>query len=391
MKILLVSSQDYIHHPLPSRHHHIFEALAKKHEVHVVHFNLNNRYSTIRKTNLILHNCTLIPLSNPFSHYLLNAPYHFYKMDQIVKEGNFDIIVTGNILASSAVIRAGKKYGVPILFDLKDWFPTSAGAYLQWPLNKIVEKFVLTITLRNLKSSTYVSTVSDGLYHLLEDYKIPSRVITNGVDIKKFKSSPELNTDFIKEELGISKDDFIIGFSGSLEKWYDIKLLFKAGEDLLSKGKNHFKILIVGSSLFTSTSDDLEKYLEKSSIRDKVIFTGLVEYQDLPNFINCMDVGIIPLKPKHWRGIALPNKFFEYTACNKIIISSSLPSMRYYAKLNDYHNILTYCSLYHLCFYLRWLYTLKKYGRYPQFCKEHTNLSWDKRALEMEELLSSLY
>ena len=25
MKILLVSTQDYIHHPVPSRHHYIFE------------------------------------------------------------------------------------------------------------------------------------------------------------------------------------------------------------------------------------------------------------------------------------------------------------------------------------------------------------------------------
>ena len=41
MKILLVSTQDYIHHPVPSRHHYIFEELARRHEVHVAHFHVS--------------------------------------------------------------------------------------------------------------------------------------------------------------------------------------------------------------------------------------------------------------------------------------------------------------------------------------------------------------
>lgn len=390
MRILLVSSQDYIHHPLPSRHHHIFEFLSKNHEVHVIHFNLNNQYSTLRKTNLTLHSCTLLPLNSPFSHYLLNSPYHFYKISKIIKEGNFDIIVTGNILASSAVIRAGKKYNVPILFDLKDWFPTSAGAYLNWPLNKLVEKTVLAITLKNLRASNYVSTVSEGLHQLLEDYNIPSKVIVNGVDTEKFRPYLQSNIDFLKQELGINKDELVIGFSGSIERWYDLESLFKAGEDLLKRGKTRFKILIVGSSLFTPTSKKLEKYLENSTLKEKVIFTGLVDYEDLPKFINCMDIGMIPLKPKHWKRIALPNKFFEYSACNKVILSSSLPSMKYYAKILGYTNIITYYNLHQLSFYLGWFYTFKQECSFPSFYKDTQELSWKKRALEMEELLLHL-
>ncbi len=41
MRILLVSTQDYVHHPIPSRHHYIFEELAKRHEVHVPHFHVS--------------------------------------------------------------------------------------------------------------------------------------------------------------------------------------------------------------------------------------------------------------------------------------------------------------------------------------------------------------
>jgi phosphatidylinositol alpha-1,6-mannosyltransferase len=53
MKILLVSTQDYLHHPIPSRHHHTFEELARGQEVHVSHFHLN--LGAERKTWLVAH------------------------------------------------------------------------------------------------------------------------------------------------------------------------------------------------------------------------------------------------------------------------------------------------------------------------------------------------
>jgi glycosyltransferase involved in cell wall biosynthesis len=40
-----------------------------------------------------------------------------------------------------------------------------------------------------------------------------------------------------------------------------------------------------------------------------------------------MDVCAIPLIPEKWRNIALPNKFFEYTACGKPIITTHIPDM----------------------------------------------------------------
>ncbi|MGB7533281.1 MAG: hypothetical protein WA977_09980 [Halobacteriota archaeon] len=53
MRILLVSTQDYMHHPIPSRHHYIFEELAKRHEVHVPHFHVSRGKE--RETRLIVH------------------------------------------------------------------------------------------------------------------------------------------------------------------------------------------------------------------------------------------------------------------------------------------------------------------------------------------------
>ena len=97
MRILLVSTQDYIHHPVPSRHHYIFEELAKRHEVHVAHFHVSEGKE--RKTRLIVHEATKYSVKNPAIHYLLNAPHHYKVFKKIMAEENIDIVFASHVLS----------------------------------------------------------------------------------------------------------------------------------------------------------------------------------------------------------------------------------------------------------------------------------------------------
>ncbi|MDP3565090.1 MAG: glycosyltransferase WbuB, partial [Methanoregula sp.] len=137
MKILLVSTQDYIHHPIPSRHHYIFEELALNHEVHVAHFHVSRGVE--RPTRLIVEEATQVPVTSPFLHYTLNAPYHFHIFNKIIRDKEIDVVVAAHVLAGTAVIHAAKKYQVPVVFDLKDWFPDSAAAYFN---NRVIQETV---------------------------------------------------------------------------------------------------------------------------------------------------------------------------------------------------------------------------------------------------------
>ncbi len=107
MRILLVSTQDYIHHPIPSRHHYIFEELAKRHEVHVPHFHVSKGKE--RETRLIVHEATMSPVREPILHYTLNAPFQYAVFKKIIKEEGIDIVVAAHIFAGAAVIHAAKK------------------------------------------------------------------------------------------------------------------------------------------------------------------------------------------------------------------------------------------------------------------------------------------
>ena len=322
MKILLVSTQDYIHHPVPSRHHYIFEELATRHEVHVPHFHVSDEPE--RETRLIVHEATKYPLKDPGIHYLMNAPHHYSIFKRIIRDEGIDVVVAAHVLAGSAVIRAAHKYRVPVVFDLKDWFPDSAAAYYKNRLIKwALREGVWRITKYNLDRSDRIVTVSPSLVERLKGFGYDSKLITNGVNTDYFKP---MDSKGGKRRLGLDEDCFVIGFVGVIERWYALDEVMRAFSEVL-RYREDAKLLIVGGSLFTDYESDLKELARNLAIGDKVIFTGLVEYKNLPEYISAMDVCLIPLSPPQWVHIAMPNKFFEYSACGKPILSTPIPNI----------------------------------------------------------------
>lgn len=322
MKILLVSTQDYIHHPVPSRHHYLFEELASRHEVHVAHFHVSR--DTSRSTRLTVKEVTLFPLKSPLLHYVLNSPYHFYVFDRLLRSERYDVIVAAHVLAGTAVIRAAKKYNIPVVFDLKDWFPDSAAAYFKNRfLQETVRKTVWAITRYNLAGSDKITTVSPSLVEKLAGFGFSADLITNGVDTEIFRP---MDGSPARTELGIGPTDFVIGFAGSVERWYAIDDIIRALPGLIAY-RPDTKLLVVGGSLFTDYLQELAALARDKGVSDHVIFTGTKRYSELPKYIACMDACTIPLSPPQWGNIALPNKFFEYSACCKPIVMRPMPDV----------------------------------------------------------------
>jgi glycosyltransferase involved in cell wall biosynthesis len=376
MKILLVSTQDYIHHPIPSRHHYIFEELAKRHEVHVAHFHVSR--GETRSTRLIIDEATQFALKNPLLHYTLNAPYHYYIFDKIIREKGIDVVVAAHVLAGSAVIHAAKRHHVPVVFDLKDWFPDSAAAYFKNRfMQDLVRRSVWEITKQNLSRSDCITTVSPALVEKLKDLGFTAGLITNGVDTDLFKPMSGSDT---RAGLGIGADEFVIGFSGSVERWYAIDDMIRALPDLI-RYRADTRLLIIGGSLFTDYRADLEKLAKDLGVSERVIFTGTKPYNELPGYIACMDVCTIPLSPPQWGEIALPNKFFEYSACGKPILMRPIPDV---ARIGG-PNLFVYRTQEE---YIAQVQLLMKNSRTYDINLE--NYSWKEKARQFEVLLKNL-
>lgn len=120
-------------------------------------------------------------------------------------------------------------------------------------------------------------------------------VLKNSTDTNKFNKN--LYCDFrrtFRKKNNILEDDVVIMFSGRIDETKGIKELILA----FNKIKNsNAKLLVVGSSWYSNNmKTEYVKEVESLSvkIRDKIIFTGFVPFNEMPKIHSVADIAVIP-------------------------------------------------------------------------------------------------
>jgi glycosyltransferase involved in cell wall biosynthesis len=315
MKILVIPTTDWIRHPVPNRLNFIFDTLAEEHDVYVLHFGLKRFQSLaprMTKCNLVEGNW--ITVEDPSLYYLLNFPYHLWKIRNLAKSLNIDVILSTNILPSFAANFAG----VPVVFDYLDHLEESASIYYPGSaLGEIVKQTVSLVTRYNLRHASSVITVTNELSEFLRDLGVKEiTVIPNGVDTRVLKPMPMQEA---KKSLGLAGP--VLGYVGSLEHWVDLETVVQALPDL------DVTLLVVGPGLFTDYGSMIKKMAEDLGVANKVVFTGAVKYEELSRYISAMDIGLNPLKMMKKNEYAAGGKVFNYLACGRPVLSSRMISL----------------------------------------------------------------
>jgi glycosyltransferase involved in cell wall biosynthesis len=145
-------------------------------------------------------------------------------------------------------------------------------------------------------------------------------------------------------------------------------------------------MVVVGKEGQFKENVDLAK---RCGVSDRVTFTGMVPYSQVPKYISAMDVCLIPFKLNAISESALPLKLFEYMACEKPVISTELPGVRavaddkiMYATSNDEYK--EKIAELHKDMELR--REMGKTGR--EFVEE--NYDWEKIVERMERILITI-
>ena len=124
-----------------------------------------------------------------------------------------------------------------------------------------------------------------------------NKIITlhNGIDSIKFNKENFINKEKLKSDLGIESNEFVLLFTGRLIKEKGIAEVLSAVKKL--KGEINFKLIVVGSSWYGSNiKNDFIEELERISkdIEDKIIFTGYIDYSEVPQIYSLANVIILP-------------------------------------------------------------------------------------------------
>ena len=164
-----------------------------------------------------------------------------------------------------------------------------------------------------LKGADKVCSTSNDMAEETKKYYDKDIVITPfGVDIDKFKcNTPILNSNYIT-----------IGVSKGLEKVYGLNYLIEGFSELTQeyRGTKELRLLIVGDG---TQRTELETLVKKLNINSQVTFTGKIDNEKVPYYINKMDIVCLPSLSESFGVSAV-----EACACGRPIIATEVGGLK---------------------------------------------------------------
>ena len=177
----------------------------------------------------------------------------------------------------------------------------------------------------NLQAAARIFVVSEVERQNLEARGVPPEKIVvnpNGVDAERFR--PDVGGAEVRKELGIGETDVVAGFVGTFGPWHGVVQLAEAIKRVLSKTPADVaRFLLVGSG---SLHGEVERILQAETESRRVIFTGAVAHERVPQLLDACDILVSPHVPLADGSdfFGSPTKIFEYMAMGKGIVASRL-------------------------------------------------------------------
>ena len=119
-----------------------------------------------------------------------------------------------------------------------------------------------------------------------------TKTIYNGINLAAFRN----NTTTDRNELGFRKEDFILVFSGRVNREKGIMELIEAMNQLTDYPQ--IKLMVLGSSFYGNVTDEddftRELRFKAESLKEHIIFTGFIPYPDIPKYLKLADIAVLP-------------------------------------------------------------------------------------------------
>jgi len=265
---------------------------------------LNRKEKVYRENKL--HIVELTMLRRP-----LFAARHFNQIQttRLIQRLNPDYVLSGSTFLHPVVTDRRIIY----CYDFYD-IPTSEMDSF-W-IRRLINSFV-----RNeVKKADLVTAVSHNLAEVVEKtYRKSVHYLPNGTSLSKFQSVLQKEICNLKNIYNL-QNKFVIGYIGNFGKW--------SGLDFAIKVFQRFKQEIKNAVLFiVGPGEDVERYKRKY-LKDGIVFTGIVDRNDIYKYFQCIDIGILTSPLIGFRDYSFPIKVIEYSAARKIVVSTPVAELR---------------------------------------------------------------
>ena len=217
--------------------------------------------------------------------YIAQRLYYIDRVSKDLKSESYDRVVVENHMTLFGTI---KRNGNEIKYR---------GKYYYHAHNVIIADYGYLDVFKNCKAiisvSNYISNEMKKTYGP-EASEEKFRVLLNRVNEKRFKNVTDEDVRSWRNKLKLDDNDRTVVFTGRLNPEKGIKELMLAFNEAKI---DNCKLIIVGSYYFQNgLKSEYEEELEKISERakDRIIFTGFVDYKEMPTLYKVADVVALP-------------------------------------------------------------------------------------------------
>lgn len=227
-----------------------------------------------------------------------------------------DFIYERAALFSTGGIQLAKEFGVPHVLELNAPLALEQATYRGSGIGELAgqtERWALTRTDALIVVS---AKLRDHAVKLgVEKSRV--HVVPNAVNTDLFTPGPP--DEKVRLKLGLNGGP-VLGFVGGLRPWHGVEIL----PDLLKRLRpRHPKVQLV-----IAGDGQLRKWLgaafRKLGLEGQVIFTGLLQHEEIPGVIRQFDAALAPYPNTSHDFYFSPLKLFEYMACGVPVVTARI-------------------------------------------------------------------
>ena len=227
-----------------------------------------------------------VSASKVYPHARIGLPKKNMLIQELI-EWNPDVIHTNCEFSTfAAACHISKKTGTPMIHTYHTVYEDYVG-YLSLAgffIKKIIPNIVRNVSRR----TDYFIAPTDKMRLILTRYRVKNKifVIPSAIDEFFFTGDYSSFRDETRKKYGIRKDECLLLFLGRIAKEKNIEeLLYYLSDDELKD----FRIMLSGDGPHIKK---IKKYCKKLCISDRVIFTGMINYEDVPKYYMAGDIFI---------------------------------------------------------------------------------------------------
>lgn len=243
------------------------------------------------------------------------------RIEKVISKEKPDIIHAHSpSLNGISALRAGRKYGVPVVYEVRAFWEDAAVDHGTFDRNSFKYKISRFIETRLLKRVDALFTICNGLKNETISRGIPGgkvTVIPNCVDTEFF--SLQEYDQKVADRYNL-KDKTVFGFIGSFYSYEGIVMLIDAYAKVLENRKN-IRLILVGDG---PEKNALYDKVDKMGLSANIIFTGKVPHEEIKKYYSVIDILVYPRKSIRLTELVTPLKPLEAMAMGKVVVGSDV-------------------------------------------------------------------